>query len=476
MKLVTQETGNERDGDPGAPNQTRAFGTLFRLRNNFSASGRKLLQRVLPFFDRPLLYGGMESAKTAFDLAKALLSVRGEASGVAIAADLLDIYEHLDQNSKEEFLLLLAQEFDPDEQALARCWEQYCRDGPTALQALSKAVEAPRQELFRRLNLAPGGTAALVRMRADLLSIKSKNKAFERVDDDFRHLLRSWFNRGFLSMQSIDWSSSARLLERLIRYESVHDINNWAELRLRLDPPDRRCFAFFHPAMPDEPLIFVEVGLTTGIPTSIQTMLTANREPIDADRATTATFYSINNCQPGLTGISFGHFLIKQVAADLKRDLPNLTHFVTLSPVPGLMKWLRESVEAAEDKAILEKLSDPARFVELDDDLEARSFLLERAVDYLKNARNPYGKLYDPVARFHLGNGARLEQVNWRADTSKNGLRQSGSVMVNYLYDLARLEENHEAFVERGKVVTGEPFNKLAASFGATNETGKGKN
>jgi len=463
----------EKEGGAKALVQGRGLGTLDRLRDNFSASGRKLLQRVLPFFDRPQSFGEIDGAKTACDIASALLSVRGEASGVAIAADLLGLYEHLDPNSKEEFLFALGMDFDPDEQALTNCWEQYRREGPVALHALSKAVEAPRQELFRRLNLAPGGTAALVRMRADLLSIKAKNEVFARVDADLKHLLRSWFNRGFLSMRSIDWSSSASLLERLIKYESVHDINSWTELRLRLDPPDRRCFAFFHPAMADEPLIFVEVGLTNGIPTSIQNLLSSNREPIDADCATTATFYSINNCQPGLAGISFGHFLIKQVAADLKRDLPNLSQFVTLSPVPGLMNWLRQSVATAEEHAIIEKLADPSGFRELDDQ-EARSFLLKRAVEYFTKARNPSGKPYDPVARFHLGNGARLEQINWRADTSNNGLRQSGSVMVNYLYDLARLEENHEAFVERGKLITGEPFNKLAASISAKKISSKG--
>lgn len=468
MSFENQKQANISPAHAAVTRQRGHLDTLVRLRDNFSVSGRKLLQRILPFFDRQLEVGRQNGTKTIYDLAKALLSVRGEASGVAIATDVLALYEQLDMPSREAFLLILAKDFDPDERALTHSWELYRRDGPTALPALSKAVEAPRQELFRRLNFAPGGTAALVRMRADLLSFKQKDREFDRVDADLRHLLQSWFNRGFLSMQSINWSSPASLLERLIKYESVHDINSWTELRLRLDPQDRRCFAFFHPVMPDEPLIFVEVALTSGIPDNIQDLLAEDRQPIDPKTATTATFYSINNCQPGLTGISFGHFLIKQVAADLQRDLPNLNCFVTLSPVPGLMSWLRKSENDTYSKALIGNLDNPSGFADLKGEA-ARIFMLTRAIDYFSSARNAAGKPYDPVARFHLGNGARLEQVNWRADTSANGLRQSGSLMVNYLYDLAHLEENHEVFVERGSVVTGAPFKKMAASLAANN-------
>ena len=358
---------------------------------------------------------------------------------------------------------MLANDFDPDGDGLQASWERYKSDGPTALPALSRSVEAPRQELFRRLNQAPGGTASLVRMRADLLTLKRDHVGLERVDADLRHLLQSWFNRGFLKLQSIDWSSPASLLERLIRYEAVHDINSWSELRLRLDPPDRRCFAFFHPVMPDEPLIFVEVGLTTGLPDNIQEMLAEDRMPIEASTATTATFYSINNCQPGLSGISFGHFLIKQVAADLKRELPGLDCFVTLSPAPSLLTGLRKLANTAEEQGILERVSTPEGFAEIDQ-VRVRALLLNRAADYFMQARDAAGRPRDPVARFHLGNGARLERLNWAADTSANGLRQSGGIMVNYLYDLSQLEENHEAFVERGKVATGAPFEKLVCT------------
>lgn len=452
--------------DAGGANMPKSLGALTRLRNGFSSSGRKLMNRILPFFEREVSGQPERHVRTVCDLARALLSIRGEASGVALATDLLTWYEQLDPPARNEFFQILASDFDPDENDLTRCWDQFRKDGPQALPALAKAVEAPRQELFRRLNHAPGGTPALVRMRADLMVSKRSDPALNRVEDDLRHLLQSWFNRGFLTMQSIDWSSPASLLERLIRYESVHDINSWAELRLRLDPRDRRCFAFFHPAMPDEPLIFVEVALTSGIPENIQALLASDRMAIEDTAATTATFYSINNCQPGLAGISFGHFLIKQVAADLKRELPNLKCFVTLSPVPGLMNWLRKSAGSNAEQAMLDRLGDPDDRAVYDDPA-ARAFLLEKATTYFTGARNAAGKPYDPVARFHLGNGARLEQVNWRADMSPNGLRQSGGIMVNYLYDLAHLEENHEAFVDRGEVVTGAPFRNLADSFTA---------
>ncbi|WP_372731524.1 malonyl-CoA decarboxylase [Novosphingobium sp.] len=437
----------------------RTLDALTSLRNGFSSSGRKLLQHVLPFWEQDHVTESGPSEKTLGDLSAALLSVRGEASGVAIATDLLALYEHLDLPSKQRFFETLATEFDPDHSALTLCWERYRSEGAVALPNLFEAVEAPRQELFRRLNLAPGGTAALVGMRADLLSVMGNNASLERVEYDLKHLLQSWFNRGFLTMQNIDWSSPAKLLERLIQYESVHDINSWSELRLRLDPPDRRCFAFFHPALPDEPLIFVEVGLTVEMPDNVQQILSAGRAPIAAASAQTATFYSINNCQAGLKGISFGHFLIKQVAADLKRELPNLNCFVTLSPIPGLISWMRKNAGSVEEQAAIDELT-TARLTGDGDDTQARSFLLKNAVAYFTTARNKAGKPWDPVARFHLGNGARLERLNWRADTSANGLRQSGGLMVNYLYDLSRLEENHEAFFERGEVVTGVPFRK----------------
>jgi malonyl-CoA decarboxylase len=434
-----------------------------RLMDSFSYAGRDLFRRHFPFavFERKR-ETPERTAGVLIELASALLSVRGEASGVAIATDLLALYGKADATARHTFFATLATDFNPDEPALAASWERYTKEGASALPALAQAVEAPRQELFRRLNLAPGGTGALVRMRADLLAqMTADGPSLDVVDADLVHLLQSWFNRGFLAMRSIDWSSPASLLERIIRYEAVHDISSWVELRRRLDPDDRRCFAFFHPAMPEEPLIFVEVGLTTAIPDSIQAMLDPDRPIVAATDASTAVFYSISNCQPGLKGISFGHFLIKQVATDLKRELPALTTFVTLSPVPGLMRWLRSTATGPADGAMLDRLQMPGGFDEAQE-AAARTFLLRQAATYFMQARTKVGKPVDPVARFHLGNGARLERMNWRADISPNGLRQSGGLMVNYLYDLPHIEEYHEAYANRAEVATGEAFRKMA--------------
>ena len=470
MNVSTQQKSGSGLGDNKA-SVRKTLNALSNLRNGFSQSGRKLLNRVLPFLGTEGRAPSGHNAQTASDLAKALLSVRGEASGVALATDLLNLYAQFDGAGKRQFFDMLANEFDPDDDNLTSSWERYKSEGTTALPALFRSVEAPRQELFRRLNQAPDGTASLVRMRADLITMKRESVAFERVDFDLRHLLQSWFNRGFLKMQSIDWSSPASLLERLIRYEAVHDINSWTELRLRLDPQDRRCFAFFHPVIPDEPLIFVEVGLTIGMPDNIQEILAEDRTPIDASVATTATFYSINNCQPGLSGISFGHFLIKQVAADLKRELPGLNCFVTLSPIPSLMNELRKIASSEEERMTLDSLSAPESFAKIEP-AAAQKFLLNRAADYFMQVRDAAGRPRDPVARFHLGNGARLERLNWEADMSANGLRQSGGIMVNYLYELSNLEENHEAFVERGKVVTGTAFERLASAAASNSVKG----
>jgi len=370
---------------------------------------------------------------------------------VAIATDLLALYAAADPQERTIFFQRLAVEFNPDPERLSAAWERYQSEGSAALPALAAAAEAPRQELFRRLNLAPGGTAALVRLREDLLALRGTLDT-ATVDADLAHLLQSWFNRGFLSLQPISWSSPASLLERVIRYEAVHDIRDWAELRSRLDPPDRRCFAFFHPAMPEEPLIFVEVALTRGIPDSIQAVLAPDRVPLRPEQANTAVFYSISNCQPGLRGISFGHFLIKQVATDLKRELPNLECFVTLSPIPGFMPWLR-----AEKPELAERAGQPGE--------ELRDTLLSQAVRYFTEAKNREGRPLDPVARFHLGNGARLERLNWKGDSSDKGLRQSAGMMVNYLYHLPAIEELHEAYANQGAIATGKPFQAMVQSL-----------
>jgi malonyl-CoA decarboxylase len=271
-----------------------------------------------------------------------LLSSRGEASGVALAREILSRYAELTTGPRIAFFEALASGFGPDRDLLnaaVKAWQSSPTEETAA--RLHRASEPRRLELFRRLNLAPNGTTALVRMREQLLDALDHREDLEILDDDFLHLFSSWFNRGFLILRRIDWSTPARILEKIIRYEAVHEIRDWNDLRMRIDSPGRRCYAFFHPALVDEPLIFVEVALTRGIPAKIETILSANGQPTDLDRATSAVFYSISNCQIGLTGVSFGHFLIKQVVEEVQREMPRLSTFVTLSPAPGFAEWLK---------------------------------------------------------------------------------------------------------------------------------------
>lgn len=386
-------------------------------------------------------------------LCHALQSTSGEASALVYAAEVLDRYDAADAAGRLDFFHLLARDFDVDADALRDASVAFAEERSAPhLTAVLAAAEPMRQEVFRRLNTVPGGTAALVRMRADLLEARRTAPDLERVNADLQHLLTSWFNRGFLNLLSIDWHTPADTLEKIIAYEAVHEIDSWEELRRRLQPEDRRCFAFFHPAMPDEPLIFVEVALTQGVPASIQSLLAPDREIVPAAEADTATFYSISNCQAGLAGISFGNFLIKQVAADLKSVLPNLANFVTLSPVPGFRAWLER--RAGGDPLAAEVLAAVAKAHENGaPPPEALSpDLLHLAATYFLDDRRPDGRPLDPVARFHLGNGAQLLGMHARADLSPAGLDRSAGVMVNYLYDLAEVETRHEAFVRTGAV------------------------
>ena len=420
--------------------------------------GRDLIER--PVAHRIGRAAKGKSPETLEDLCRALLSGRGEASGVALAGQVLNLYASLPIEARIDFFRLLARDFGPDQDQLRSAWAAYDQaPTPANLSALLETVEPPRQELFRRLNLAPGGTGALVSMREDLLKHGGRGPELAGVDADLVHLLYSWFNRGFLVMERITWSTPADILERIIRYEAVHMIQGWDDLRRRVQPPDRRCYAFFHPSLVDEPLIFVEVALTREIPSSIQELLTEDRQVLPLEQATTAAFYSISNCQPGLRGISFGNFLIKQVVEDLSRDLPSLETFVTLSPTPGFGAWLdRVAADPAPagleglDTAPLALLHTPGWHQDQSLAEGLRPLLMGLAAAYFLRAKAKDGKPLDPVARFHLGNGARLERLNWLGDTSAKGLRESAGLMVNYLYDLRTIEANHEAFANHGAV------------------------
>ena len=414
----------------------------------------------------------VEGAAELGAMALALLSERGEASGVALARQILEGYARFDGETRLQFLLLLAEHFGPDPARLAAAIEAYrANPGPRASTELFAAAEPPRQELIRRLNLAPGGTAYLVRMREDVLQSMRAHPELAAVDNDFAHLLSSWFNRGFLEIRRIDWTTPAHILEKVIRYEAVHEIASWGDLQRRLEPPDRRCFAFFHPALADEPLIFVEVALTATVPDSIAPLLAEGRRPIAPHRARTAVFYSISNCQVGLKGVSFGNFLIKQVAEELKRELPSLRTFITLSPVPGFSAWLADERKApssavlrASDRKALEALDRPRWSEDPAAAKRVRPALQAAIAHYFLRAKNGSGKPVDPVARFHLGNGARLDRINWMGDPSTKGLKQAAGFMVNYRYDLGQVERNHEAYANRAEVVASQLVRRMERS------------
>ena len=408
-------------------------------------------------------------SESLVELCEDLLSGRGEASGVALAREILGRYADLTIGPRIAFFEALAQRFSTDaahmEKAIA-AWRAAPSDATAA--EVHSASEPRRQELFRRLNLAPGGTAALVRMREQLVDSLDHRDDLRAVDDDFIHLFSSWFNRGFLVLQRIDWSSPAIVLEKIIRYEAVHEIRDWEDLRRRIDPPDRRCYAFFHPALVDEPLIFVEMALTRDMPSAIAPILGKEREIVETDKARTATFYSISNCQRGLAGVSFGNFLIKQVVEEVSREMPKLATFVTLSPVTNFASWLkRERAEensaalTEADKAALAVLDQPGWWRDEDTAAEVQDSVMRAAAWYFLRARNQRGTPLDAVARFHLGNGARLERINWLADTSERAMAQAHGLMVNYLYDLDEIEKNHEAYAEGPTVVASGAVQRL---------------
>ena len=401
-------------------------------------------------------------SESLVELCDHLLSGRGEASGVALAREILTRYAELTTGPRIAFFEALAERFGPDKERMETAiaaWRENANDETAA--EVHAASEPRRQELFRRLNLAPGGTVALVRMREQLLDVLAHRKDdLGPVNDDFVHLFSSWFNRGFLVLRRIDWSTPAIILEKIIRYEAVHQIHGWDDLRRRIDPHDRRCFAFFHPALVDDPLIFVEVALTRDIPGAIAPILASERDMVEAEKARTAVFYSISNCQRGLAGVSFGNFLIKQVVEEVSRELPRLSTFVTLSPVTGFAAWLKRergdanSTALSEgDKAALAALDEAGWWADPEAAAKLQESLMRAAAWYFLRARSSRGLPLDPVARFHLGNGARLERINWLADTSEKAMAQAHGLMVNYLYDLNDIEKNHEAYAEGRTVV-----------------------
>ena len=398
------------------------------------------------------------AARKVIQLCRNLLSERGEVSGTLLAGEALAAYQALDETSRDGFFDLLVQEFSPDPEQVGRAGDAY-RANPSAanLARLQTSVEAPRVELFQRLNLAPGGTGTLVALRARMLRMFDLNPHWEPVVTDLERVLIAWFNRGFVELRRIDWRTSALVLEKLIRYEAVHEIHGWNDLHRRLEA-DRRCYAFFHPALPDEPIIFIEVALTRGMSEKVQPLIDPGAPVLPPESADCAMFYSITNCQEGLRGVPFGSFLIKQVVEDLGREFPRIRKFATVSPVPGFREWLASHPELADLQA---KLAQPNWWENKKLADELRQELVPWCARYLLHAKHRREPL-DPVARFHLRNGARLERINWLGDISAVGMQRSAGIMVNYFYRLSDLERNHEAYTHDYEIVATSEIESLA--------------
>ncbi len=406
-----------------------------------------------------------------------LMSGPGEANSSSMAHDVIRHYATLDQEGRIEFYNLLAEKFNPNPKAVLEAAAAYAGESNAQnLIKLTRATESPRQELLRRLNRAPEGTKTILGMRREILKLLDKRRDLAALDYDIRHLLSSWFNPGFLKMHRVDWNSPALVLEKIIHHEAVHAIDGWDDLRRRLQP-DRRCFAFFHPQLPDEPLIFVEVALVSEIPDAIGPLVDKKSTPSESSKFKAAVFYSISNCEPGLRGVSLGNFLIKRVADQLKAEFPSLKTFVTLSPIPGFVDWISKPVDLAvleKDAVIAGKFDKALRQISLKGKTVAQrvaeGWMPASAAEIEKDALQTLCAIYlmyfsthrsgNPVAKFHLGNGARLYRLNWNADVSKKGLRESAGLMVNYLYDLDEVEENHEKF-NAGEVVRAKSLDKL---------------
>tara|TARA_R110002124_G_scaffold153038_5_gene320029 strand:+ start:21968 stop:23293 length:1326 start_codon:yes stop_codon:yes gene_type:complete len=395
--------------------------------------------------------------KSLIELSEKLISTKGNASGLASAHKILTSYAEMDLTQKTEFFLGVVDAFGCDSQATKLLVDEYAaKPSPDLLPKIAISATPRYAKLISRLNQRPASTLPIVRMRADLLSVLRENPSLEPLDTAFKDVFSSWFNRGFLQLKKIDWQATGAILENIIRYEAVHGIAGWDDLARRIKPSDRMIYGFFHHNLEDEPLIFVEVALTTEIPTSIGTILSNKTDELDPRLATTAVFYSISNCQDGLRGVELGNFLIKQVVSDLQQRCPNLKEFITLSPIVKFGDWMRSHVS--------EGMQLPSEVSDLEEGKEKKA-LMEAAAWFLSEHKSKSGLPSDPVCKFHIGNGARLEQINWAAQKNTVGLGNSFGIMANYRYIIDDIEKNHENFVANGTVTTSTAVRKLAKRY-----------
>ena len=395
------------------------------------------------------------NSENLISLCNQLVSKNGEATLFSLAKSILEGFESLSNDQKKTFFIELLKQFSVDRTSLKKALKDLDYNDEGQLRKLHKLIEPKSQELLRRLNQAPNGTSSLLKCIKDSPELKS-------LDFDFVHLFKSWFNRGFLRLERIDWSTSANVLEKIMEYEAVHDISDWQDLQNRVAAADRRLYAFFHPALPDEPLIFIEVALMNDVPDSIMPILDLSVEPINPHNANTAVFYSISNCQMALKGVSFGSFLIKQVVSEIQQEFKEIKQFVTLSPVPGLRKWahkMNTSKDAEFSDSISKDISDCCNKEEVD-----QSTLIRLTYHYLTQIKNKSGDAINPVAHFHLGNGASIYKIHAAANSNQIAKDDSWGVMVNYLYDLDLVAKNHESYANKEPIAVSSKLTKSVQS------------
>jgi len=396
--------------------------------------------------------------ESVLSLCDDLISNKGAAFGITVARDITKHYQTLSTENKLLFFKQINEKYKPSFTKVNKAIDIYKNSqNEKNLSNLFKVSEGNRRELFRRLNMAPNGTSIIIDLREDLLKILNENSELRALDDDLRHLFRAWFNPGFLKLQKITWNTKAAILERIIKYERVHQMKDMNELKRRLGE-DRRFFSYFHPALEDEPIIFVQVALTHGLGKSIQEIMKpSNKDLIKHD---TATFYSISNCQEGLSRVTLGNFLIKRVVYEIQEELPHIKNFGTLSPIPGLVEWF-SYLEENKIKNILGDLTDEnlsflkSQDLKIGDNriIKNKNAIIKLVTHYIINEKNEKGLPINDVSRFHLGNGAIIDDIIVNANISETGFKRSFGVMVNYLYELNNIEKNHENYMNNKKVI-----------------------
>lgn len=402
---------------------------------------------------------------SALQLCNDLISFKGVASGIAIAREITEIYSLFDTDQKLSFFKEINKQFSPNNNEVEKKIAQYLEEkNEQSLNALGSAVEGNRQELIRRLNMAPNGTPFLVSMREDLIKFLPINPELKNLDEDIRHLFKSWFNPGFLRLEKITWDSKAAVLEKIMKYEKVHKIKDMNDLKRRLQQEDRRFFAYFHPVLKDEPLIFVEVAFTKGVGHSIQEIIKPKTD--EKSNYDTATFYSINNCQNGLMRVTLGNFLIKRVVFEIQEENPKIKNFGTLSPLPGFADWfLSLSSEKLKDIlkdyeiSKLDFLRSPSLKIGEPKMLEEKAAIKKLVAHYLLNEKIN-NKPLNPVSRFHLGNGASISNIILNGNITDYGYKESFGIMVNYSYQLDKLEKIHEDFITKGIISYSDKIKK----------------